>query len=251
MKKDSETSFNPEEEQKRLQEEYFDEDPDTYASVFYSGIWNQYRQEAAKKVLRKAPRPLKIVDVGCGPIPSLPGLLQQSEEYHCLDISSENLSRIEKYFPKCRALKGDAEKLPFPDNYFSVVILFGLLHHVSRPEKILAEARRVLIPGGVTVSFDPCPYWNESLPAPGERGLSPEEVKSYYSNGWRYKIERWVYIPTMETFIFKPLTKPGLWKKITLWQGTWKILAFLEKILRRIWPGGGTFTFVIALKNDF
>jgi len=43
---------------------------------------------------------------------------------------------------------GDALRLPFPDAFFDAVTMnFGILH-VSQPERALAEAHRVLLPGG-------------------------------------------------------------------------------------------------------
>ena len=40
------------------------------------------------------------------------------------------------------------EKLPFPDNAFDHVYSFGVIHHSPTPAKIVAEAYRVLKPGG-------------------------------------------------------------------------------------------------------
>ena len=41
-----------------------------------------------------------------------------------------------------------AEMLPFYDDYFDVAMTIWVLEHVQRPELILAEAKRVLKPGG-------------------------------------------------------------------------------------------------------
>lgn len=42
----------------------------------------------------------------------------------------------------------DAESLPFPDREFDLVYSWGVLHHTPAPGKALAEAQRVLKPGG-------------------------------------------------------------------------------------------------------
>lgn len=42
----------------------------------------------------------------------------------------------------------DAEKLPFPDRSFDIVYSWGVLHHTPNPAQALAEAQRVLAPGG-------------------------------------------------------------------------------------------------------
>jgi ubiquinone/menaquinone biosynthesis C-methylase UbiE len=42
----------------------------------------------------------------------------------------------------------DAETLPFNDGQFDIVYSWGVLHHTPNTEQALAEARRVLAPGG-------------------------------------------------------------------------------------------------------
>jgi ubiquinone/menaquinone biosynthesis C-methylase UbiE len=42
----------------------------------------------------------------------------------------------------------DAEDLPFPDDEFDIVYSWGALHHTPNPAQALAEAQRVLAPGG-------------------------------------------------------------------------------------------------------
>jgi len=46
-------------------------------------------------------------------------------------------------------LCGDATALSFPDEAFDAAILFGMLHHVRQWRRAIAEAYRVLRPGGV------------------------------------------------------------------------------------------------------
>jgi SAM-dependent methyltransferase len=45
-------------------------------------------------------------------------------------------------------LEGDAQSLPFPDASFDVTYARYLLEHVARPDRVLAEMRRVVRPGG-------------------------------------------------------------------------------------------------------
>ena len=42
----------------------------------------------------------------------------------------------------------DAEHLPFPDGSFDLVYSWGVLHHTPDPNRAIAEAQRVLAPGG-------------------------------------------------------------------------------------------------------
>jgi ubiquinone/menaquinone biosynthesis C-methylase UbiE len=45
--------------------------------------------------------------------------------------------------------KGVGEKIPYPDKFFDVVILANVIDHVSSPEKVLSECRRVLKEDGL------------------------------------------------------------------------------------------------------
>jgi SAM-dependent methyltransferase len=53
--------------------------------------------------------------------------------------------------------EADATALPFPDSSFDTVVCFTMLHHVPSPaqqDRLFAEARRVLRPGGVFAGTD-------------------------------------------------------------------------------------------------
>ena len=51
-------------------------------------------------------------------------------------------------------LLGDIEKVPLPDASVHLAILSQALHHASHPEKAIAEACRILKPGGRLLVLD-------------------------------------------------------------------------------------------------
>lgn len=57
-------------------------------------------------------------------------------------------------FPKARFEEADGRALPSADSTFDVVIFDSTLSHVPEPERAIAEAFRVLRPGGSLASFD-------------------------------------------------------------------------------------------------
>jgi len=70
-----------------------------------------------------------------------------------LDISAERARSTQAKFDllgarDCRALQGDAENLPFDDDMFDIVYSNGVLHHSPDTDRAIAEAYRVLKPGG-------------------------------------------------------------------------------------------------------
>lgn len=65
-----------------------------------------------------------------------------------VDIATAMVERARLRSPDLAFVVGDALRLPFPDASFDAVTMnFGILH-VSQPERALAEAHRVLVPGG-------------------------------------------------------------------------------------------------------
>jgi ubiquinone/menaquinone biosynthesis C-methylase UbiE len=55
---------------------------------------------------------------------------------------------------RASAEQADAAALPFPDDRFDLVVSAAMLHHVGAWEKALAEAIRVLRPGGQLIGYD-------------------------------------------------------------------------------------------------
>jgi ubiquinone/menaquinone biosynthesis C-methylase UbiE len=53
-----------------------------------------------------------------------------------------------------RVCGADAPSLPFPDGSFDAVLSWVMLHHTVQWEQVLAEALRVLRPGGRLVGYD-------------------------------------------------------------------------------------------------
>lgn len=65
-----------------------------------------------------------------------------------LDPSREMLKIAGARYPQAICVEGDGQQLPFENNRFdALTIAFGL-RNISRPERFLAEACRVLRPGG-------------------------------------------------------------------------------------------------------
>jgi ubiquinone/menaquinone biosynthesis C-methylase UbiE len=63
-------------------------------------------------------------------------------------------SRLSGFGGRARVEAADATELTYPDGSFDGVIAFGMLHHVGPWEKALAEAARVLRPGGLLLAAD-------------------------------------------------------------------------------------------------
>lgn len=103
-----------------------------------------------------------VLDIGCGT-----GTLAIAAKravgagtVQGIDASPEMLARARDKARKADAdivfTEAPAQDLPFPDAQFDVVLTTVMLHHLSRSarERCLAEARRVLKPGGRVLAVD-------------------------------------------------------------------------------------------------
>ncbi len=70
-----------------------------------------------------------------------------------------------------RVEKGVAEKMPFPDASFDFINIAEVIEHVESPEAMLAEVRRVLVPGG-----------RAYLSVPNRFGLKDQHFHLYFVN---------------------------------------------------------------------
>lgn len=115
--------------------------------------------------LDQATRPLadgQILEIGSGTGNLTIGLARFGPfaEIHCSDISLRFMQALDKKLTpsdraKIRKYLLDANVFPFRDQTFDAVVGSSILHHLINFENTLAEAHRVLRPGGVAVFGEP------------------------------------------------------------------------------------------------
>ena len=102
-------------------------------------------------------------DLGFGPGVLTAFILQQDASWRAagVDISKDCLRHAERFLEKKEVLGrselsvADVRSLPYPDDTFDVVIAVEVLEHITDPEAGLAEAMRVLKPGGYAITALP------------------------------------------------------------------------------------------------
>ena len=111
-------------------------------------FYEMYRREVIARV-QGTPNP-EILEIGCGE-----GMMFEGTNIAPIQMDV-SMRRVQFARAKGQAaLCGDGYHVPFRSGSFSTVLLIAMLEHTSEPWRVLAEARRVLKPGGRAIIVVP------------------------------------------------------------------------------------------------
>jgi ubiquinone/menaquinone biosynthesis C-methylase UbiE len=97
----------------------------------------------------------RALDAGTGAGALAIALAPLVRELVAVDVVPELLAEASKRAPaNVELVEGDATALPFPDGSFDLAATLRTLHHVARPELVIAELVRVTRPGGTLLVVD-------------------------------------------------------------------------------------------------
>lgn len=129
----------------------------TLAAPFYDALLTAATRGARKRSLTPLAdaEPGRVLLMGVGTGLDLPHLPPR-HRYVGLDLTGAMLARTRRRAAGLHftALRGDVQRLPFRDGSFDVAVLHLILAVVPAPTRCLAEAARVLKPGGQLLVFD-------------------------------------------------------------------------------------------------
>ena len=120
------------------------------AASIYEPYLGTFTQQAVPRLLdaAHAAEGTRVLDVACGPGYAAGYAAAHGARAVGLDFAPAMVTEARENYPQVEFHEGDAQALPFDDASFDAVICnFGLLH-IAEPERALAEAYRVLAPGG-------------------------------------------------------------------------------------------------------
>ena len=142
-------------------------------------FWTPAMRSDALRGAQLDERTLEVLDAGAGTGFTTEGIVEavDPDRVTMLDQSPHQLARAQRkpVLARVRKLLGDAEALPFETDRFDRYVSAGSIEYWPAPERGIAEAYRVLKPGGVALVAGPVP--------PGDRVL-------------RWLAELWMLFPT-------------------------------------------------------
>ncbi len=103
--------------------------------------------------------PLQVADLGCGEGYLTIETARWAKHVTAIDRSSDVLVRAKELAARRRVRNitwkmGEIERVPLKDASVDLVLLSQALHHANQPDRALAEARRILKPGGRVLLLD-------------------------------------------------------------------------------------------------
>jgi len=124
-----------------------------FYDAFLTAATHGARKRSLSALAEGSPRDVLLLGVGTGlDLPHLP----PQHRYVGLDLTAAMLMRARPRAAGLRfaALRGDVQRLPFHDASFDAAVLHLILAVVPAPTLCLAEAVRVVKPGGSLLVFD-------------------------------------------------------------------------------------------------
>jgi ubiquinone/menaquinone biosynthesis C-methylase UbiE len=100
-----------------------------------------------------------LIDLGCGNVPLFLAYKDRVNSITCVDwpATRHKVDHLDHEIDL-------TQRLPFPDNSFSTIILSDVLEHIPNPGQLWSEMYRILTPGGVAIINVPFLYWVHEAP---------------------------------------------------------------------------------------
>lgn len=136
----------------------------------------------------------KVLEVGCASGNFSRSLAERNMNVWAMDRSSQMLEKAQQIPSSVQFKQADATQLPFPDQYFDVVLAASLINVVDSPRAVLAEMRRVCREGGTVSILVPNRVFSNAdakryLEAEQLTGLSAAAFATWHRRGRKMDVD--------------------------------------------------------------
>lgn len=134
--------------------------------------------------------PLDVVDFGCGTGVLSASIARWARKVWAIDQNAEALAQARERaetegLRNITFLREDLHRLSLPEGKKDLVVISQSLHHVDSPPEVLAEASRILKPGGRIVLLELMPHnekWVVERLGHKHLGFEPDVLKKQLSS---------------------------------------------------------------------
>lgn len=141
-------------------------------------LWNEHiaRYAFASRLSRNR----RVLDAGCGTGYGAAELSYSANSVTAIDLSEDAVAYARDHYPRRNLnwLVASCAALPIVDHSFDLVVAFEVIEHLTDWHLLLAEAKRVLAPGGQFIVSTPNKtYYAESRKLSGPNPFHEHEFK--------------------------------------------------------------------------
>jgi ubiquinone/menaquinone biosynthesis C-methylase UbiE/DNA-binding transcriptional ArsR family regulator len=134
--------------------------------------------------------PLEVADLGCGEGYLSIEAARWAKRVIAIDRSADVLARAKELAARRRVRnvtwkRGEIERVPLPDASVDVALLSQALHHATQPAAALAEAARIVRPGGRVLVLDLRSHdeqWVKTRLGDRWLGFEDDELKAFMND---------------------------------------------------------------------
>lgn len=168
------------------------EDIENTGERFLPGVGNaaemSYDHIARYRLVERYVAGKAMIDMGCGAGYGSNSLSRLAKSVRGVDLSEEAVSHAKNRYnaPNLRYQIGDVTRLPFEDDSFEAAISFEVIEHLTRPEDLVIEAKRVVRDDGLFIVSTP----DKQTYSNDRNSVNPFHVKEMYEAEFREILER-------------------------------------------------------------